>query len=241
MSPRPVRDAGAMRRTLRPLLALVAAAGATVLLAPAAGAHVEPDVETVPAGGEATVSFVAEHGCDESPTVKVEIQLPDDVADAAAVEKAGWQTDVADGVAVFEWEGVGGDDSGAFGVDFTAPNTPGETLLFPTIQTCTEGSIDWIQEDADGERPAPRVQIAEGGATTTTTAAEGDAPVDETTTTEAATDDSTPTTAAADEATATDDTDDGGGARPFVLAGVVVVIGAIGVFAAAKLRQRQES
>ena len=236
-----MRDAGAMAR-LRPLLTAALATVGVALVAAPAGAHVEPEVTAVPAGGEATVTFVAEHGCGDSPTIRVEMQLPEGVADAQAVEKEGWLAEVTDGVALYEWEGVGGDESGEFGLTFTAPDTPGATLLFPTIQSCTEGSVDWIQEETDGDRPAPRVRVGEADEPTTTTEVAEQPATDgpEATTTPATDDEATPEPTDDETATATADDDEGGGGRLVAIAAVVAVIGGLGVFAAAKLRKRQE-
>jgi hypothetical protein len=52
------------------------------------------------------------------------------------------------------------DATGAFPVHFTAPDAPGELLLFPAIQTCANGEdYAWIQGDPNGEYPAPRLLI----------------------------------------------------------------------------------
>ena len=54
-----------------------------------------------------------------------------------------------------------------FVLSLTAPDTPGEMLYFPTIQTCEEGETAWIEIPAAGEdhddleAPAPGVAIVE--------------------------------------------------------------------------------
>ena len=51
-----------------------------VASAVAAGAHVAADPSEVPAGTTQTIGFTVEHGCGESPTVGVDLQLPDGVS-----------------------------------------------------------------------------------------------------------------------------------------------------------------
>ena len=96
----------------------------------------------VPAGGAATVTLQPTHGCGDSPTVAVRIQAP--FPDAAAEPVDGWTaTATPDGAGntVLEWTGglLPVDQTGAFPVAFTAPDTPGTLLTFPAIQVCENG------------------------------------------------------------------------------------------------------
>lgn len=143
---------------------LVASLGglALVVFAPApASAHVEPEVATVPAGSLASVEFNVEHGCDGSPTVKMEFQVPEGITGAQPVEKAGWTGTLVDGVITYIGGSLPADREDTFGVRFDAPSEVGTVVRFAMIQTCETGSIDWIQTDPDAERPAPSVEIAE--------------------------------------------------------------------------------
>lgn len=148
-----------MKKSLTFAVALFAAAS----LAAPASAHTETDVVAVPAGSEATVSLKPTHGCGESPTVAVAVQAPVEGATAEPVD--GWTaTATADGQGntVLEWTGgvLPVDQTGAFPVNFTAPNEPGRLLLFPSVQTCEDGSeLSWISGDPADEFPAPRVLI----------------------------------------------------------------------------------
>ena len=64
----------------------------------------------------------------------------------------------------------------AFELSVQLPESEGTTLLFPTIQTCEEGSTSWTEVAADGqseddlEHPAPAFEVT----ASTTTAASGD-------------------------------------------------------------------
>lgn len=144
--------------------------GACLLAVPAA-AHTESDVVAVPAGEAATVKLKPTHGCDGSPTVTVTIQAP--VEGATAVDVEGWTataTPDGDDTTVLEWTGgsLPADQTGEFPVEFpvefTAPDTPGMVLTFPSIQTCDNGEeLFWISGDPADEFPAPRVLILSAG------------------------------------------------------------------------------
>ena len=153
----------APRRRLVLRMALAVGAGALAALGASApaSAHVEPTATVVPAGSAATVEFTVQHGCDGSPTTKVEFKVPDEIADALAVDKDGWTGSVADGVVTYEGGPLPADREDTFSVSFTAPATVGATLAFPFLQTCVEGSIDWIQLDEGAERPAPIIEIGD--------------------------------------------------------------------------------
>ena len=141
------------------LATLVVALGLT---APAS-AHTEADVVAVPAGREATVSLKPTHGCGDSPTIAVAVRAPVEGATAKTVD--GWTaTATADGEGntVVEWTGgvLPVDQTGTFPVTFTAPDQPGLLMLFPSVQTCEDGSeLSWISGDPADEFPAPRVLV----------------------------------------------------------------------------------
>jgi uncharacterized protein YcnI len=213
-----------------------ALASATVLalgVAAPSHAHVEPTATEVPAGSMATVDFTVQHGCDGSPTIKVEFQVPEEITDAAAVDKDGWTGSQDGRVVTYEGGPLASDVEDTFAVTFTAPSTVGAELAFPFVQTCEEGSIDWIQLDEEAERPAPIVVIGEVDPTapqpTTTTAPES--------TTETTVAEATTTTEAAPEATTTvagevddaADEDEGSSSAGFLIGAVVLVTaGAVG-------------
>lgn len=148
--------------------AVLAVTAATLLLgAGGASAHTDSDVIAVPAGEEAVVTLKPTHGCDGSPTVEVAIQAP--VTGAVAEEVDGWtatSTDDGDGNTVLEWKGgsLPADQTGEFPVRFLAPDTVGELLTFPSVQTCEDGEeLSWISGDPADEFPAPRLLILAPG------------------------------------------------------------------------------
>jgi uncharacterized protein YcnI len=140
------------------LVVLVAGAGV-------ASAHIDPDPPAVEAGKATTVGFGVEHGCAESPTVALDIRLPTELTDVAAVAKPGWDAVIDGRVLTFSGGPLDADTPASFSITFTAPATPA-TLLFPTVQKCTDGEIAWIAVAAEGqpepEHPAPTLKVTAG-------------------------------------------------------------------------------
>lgn len=133
----------------------------------AASAHTDTDLVGVPAGSSANVALQPTHGCSGSPTVEVAIRAP--VEGATAVDIDGW-TSIAEadgqGNTVLRWTGgsLPPDQTGAFTVSFTAPDTPGELLTFPSVQTCENGEdLAWIDGNPNGDFPAPRLLVLPAG------------------------------------------------------------------------------
>lgn len=155
-----------------------------------AGAHVGVDPSTTVAGEYAVLTISVAHGCAESPTTRVAIRMPEEILSVTPTRHPLWQvseeteplspavTD-AHGNSVTERDAVvvytaetplpdGQRDS--FELSVLLPEGVGDTLSFPTIQTCTEGETAWTEVPVDGrdahdlEHPAP---------TLTLTAAEG--------------------------------------------------------------------
>ena len=172
--------------TNRPVRRLSAAvvAGAAIslvtmtLLAGAASAHVEPDPAAAQAGSTTMIQFKVEHGCDGSPTTKIEIKVPAGVSDAAAVAKPGWTDAVAGGVVTYSGGNLGPDTADTFAVSVKLPTAPG-SIAFPVVQTCEKGSIDWIEATPPGgaepEHPAPVVEVTAGAPTSDEVAGSHDA------------------------------------------------------------------
>ena len=185
-----------MRHLLRTSAASALVAGIVALVVAPAAAHIEPDVAAIPAGGKATVVFTVEHGCDESPTTKLEIEVPASITDAAAVKKAGWTGATKGKVVTFAGGSQPAHIETTFSLTFTTPKTEGATLVFPIIQTCKAGETDWISTSEADEHPAPKVTVGPAGATPTTAPADDDDDEEAaaTTTTSAVADDQLPST-----------------------------------------------
>jgi uncharacterized protein YcnI len=161
------RAAPGRRRTTT--AAVAALAGFVIALVPSAllSAHTEASAVAVAARSDATVTFEAEHGCGDSPTVGVRIQAP--VPDARAGAVDGWTaTATPDGAGntVLEWTGgsVPADEEGAFPVELTVPDAVGSLLAFPAVQRCENGEeLAWIGVTPGDEYPAPQVLVLAAG------------------------------------------------------------------------------
>jgi periplasmic copper chaperone A len=152
-------------------------------LAGPAGAHVTPSETEAAAGSYVKFDLRVGHGCDDGDTTKVEVQVPEGIYTATPQVVPGWTVSkttealdqpVDDGHggryterdATVIWEGgpLAHDQLEEFGLSVKVPDTPGETIWFPTIQTCDNGqSNDWIQIPVAGEEepesPAPGIAL----------------------------------------------------------------------------------
>ena len=159
------------------------ALGVVVLSAGSASSHVTVTPSTTAAGGYSVLTFSLGHGCDGSPTTAVTIQIPDDIVTVTPTINPGWKaakkmeklaTPVDDGHGGQYTERVkevvytaktplpdGYRDT--FEVSLSLPETEGENLVFPTIQSCEKGETAWIQVAAEGEdepeSPAPAFKL----------------------------------------------------------------------------------
>jgi uncharacterized protein YcnI len=154
-------------RRLAGAAGILATVAAVVVPAGVASAHTETDVVAVPAGATATVTFEPEHGCGDSPTIDMQVQAP--VADAKAIDKAGWTakaTPDGEGNTVLEWTGGSqpAHEHGAFQVQFTVPDAVGTLLAFPAVQRCENGQQEaWIDTEPGAESPAPQLLVLAAG------------------------------------------------------------------------------
>ena len=169
--------------------------GLGVLLAGAApaSAHVSPTPSEVPAGGFTAVGLTVGHGCEESPTTSVQIQVPESILNVTPAIVPGWDVEVATEPLDEPVEGSHGEQiteresmvtytaqpgnelpdgfRQTYTIGFQAPDAEGEYLFFKTIQICAEGQTEWIEEytgeGEEPEHPSPAVLVtaAQGGAT----------------------------------------------------------------------------
>lgn len=173
-------------RTFARLGALPAATAAIALsvVAPAS-AHVSASVTDASAGAFTVVTFSVPHGCEESPTTKIEIQVPESVLSVTptrnpyydvktSITQLDEPTTDAHGNEVTERTSsitytartpLPDGQRDTFELSFQVPDAEGEVLAFPTIQTCEQGRTDWIEVAADGqdaeelEHPAPSFEV----------------------------------------------------------------------------------
>jgi periplasmic copper chaperone A len=177
---------------MRSRTTLVAAAtGAlTLALAGTAGAHITANPGEAPSDSYATLRFDVGHGCEDSPTTQLRIQVPPSVPSATPAVHPLWEVATKEGrkdKVELHGETI---TRGVSEVTYTAkqPLPPdrldsvlvsvklpageeGESVYFPTIQRCEQEQNRWIQIPAEGEsaeeleEPAPAVVLtgAEGG------------------------------------------------------------------------------
>jgi hypothetical protein len=102
------------------------------------------------------------------------MQVPSGVTGVEPALLPGWEFAIAGDV--ITWTGGPQPDHEALNltVSMTLPDTPGEELLFPVVQTCEVGEIRWIQppnpDGSEPEDPAPMLVLTESSASTTASA-----------------------------------------------------------------------
>jgi uncharacterized protein YcnI len=170
---------------------VVAATGVlTLALAGTAGGHITANPGEAPSDGYATLDFSVGHGCEESPTTQVRIQVPPSVPSVTPGVHPLWDVATKEGkkdkvelhgetitrgvseVSYTAKEPLPADRLDLLTISAKLPaGEEGETVYFPTIQSCEKGQHRWIQIPAEGEsaddleEPAPAVVLtaAEGG------------------------------------------------------------------------------
>jgi uncharacterized protein YcnI len=161
----------------RLVLSAVAASLALLAFGGVASAHIDPDPSEAQAGSRLTVGFTVEHGCAGSPTIQLDMRLPEGVADPVAEPIDGWEgsvdTDDGDTIVTFAGGLLADDVEGTFSVTMTLPPTPDTTIYFPFVQRCEAGEIRWIQiptePGAELDEPAPAMALTGPVATVPTT------------------------------------------------------------------------
>lgn len=237
-----------------------------LVVASPAFAHIDPDPTDAQAGSEVSVGFTVQHGCDGSPTVQLDMRLPDGVGAPTAEPPDGWTGQVDGNVVTFEGGPLPDDQELTFRVRMTLPATPDTTIYFPFVQRCEVGEIRWIDTPSDGsgaelDEPAPAMQLFGPVATTepapastvppttvpatttttptaTTTGASSATAVNVSPTTAGSSTMSPATSPAPSDPSATDGGDGGGSSGTVVFA---VSIAAVGVVAAIVFLQSRRS
>lgn len=149
--------------------------GAVLALAvPAmASAHVSVSPDELIAGDHGVLTFSFAHGCENSPTTSLRVTMPEGLASVAPTMDSDWTIDIEKGddglVSAVTYTAVApvptdlrGAVSMSVGLDEDTP----DSLAFPVIQTCVEGSTEWTQLAEEGEdphsldAPAPVVTVA---------------------------------------------------------------------------------
>lgn len=164
-----------MKVRAAPIAALVA----TLVLAPAAAAHVTLNPREWEAGGFARFAVRVPNERDNASTTRVSLRFPEPILSAGFQPVEGWQRTVrmveldepidVEGEQVTEridtvtWSGgrIRPGEFQEFGVSFRTPEEPGTELAFPAVQTYSNGEVvRWIGP-SDADEPAPIVTVTE--------------------------------------------------------------------------------
>lgn len=172
--------------TMKRLLSLTAAAalagGLLTVGATSAAAHVTVEADTTEAGSYAVLTFSVPHGCGNSPTTALAIEVPEEFNNVTPTAHPSWDVQV-----VTEEVSAGDEDDtmierpaevvytaheplpanirDAVELSVLLPDTPGETLAFPVVQRCQDGEDGWVelaedhQDAAELEMPAPTLTL----------------------------------------------------------------------------------
>jgi uncharacterized protein YcnI len=157
---------------------------ALALAAGPAAAHITANPNEGVADSYFQTEFVVPHGCNGAATVAARVKIPDGVISVKPQMKPGWTVtittrkldkplDAGHGRMISEtvdevaWRGGSLPDNmyDTFGLVVRLPNTPGQTLYFPFVQECTQGTHRWITIPAAGQKwndvkePAPFVRL----------------------------------------------------------------------------------
>lgn len=150
---------------MRPAILLAVAAA---LAATPARAHVVPAEPTAPAGSYHVMTLRVPHGCEGAPTTAVRVLLPPGIVSAKPRQMPGWMLEVVkaplpapvrtehatvtERVAEIAWSGGNLPDEAfeAFSIMLRLPDRPGP-LVFPVIQTCTQGRNAWVDVAPEGQ------------------------------------------------------------------------------------------
>jgi uncharacterized protein YcnI len=245
----------ATRARLLPAAILTGGALALVVSASAA-AHVSIAEQEATAGSFTLLTFGVPHGCEESPTTRVRIQMPETIPQVTPTVNAGWDVEkvmtaldepieaghgeqITERVSEVVYTAKTPLPDGlrdAFVLSLQVPeDAAGTTLYFPTIQECEEGETAWIelpeagQDGEELEAPAPGIAVVAAATDDGESAANGTADG------AAGTQDAAAETATADDG----DDDDDGASTGLAIAGLVAGLAGLGVGGVALARSRR--
>jgi periplasmic copper chaperone A len=141
-------------------------------------AHVSLEGKTAQAGASFDATFRVGHGCAGSPTVKLNIRIPDGVVAVEPQAKDGWSVTSTSGALdhatvsggqsfsvgakVVTWSGLlSPHQAGTFTLKARLADdaVAGQRVIFQVYQQCEKGEERWIDSDDEDEHPAPFLTI----------------------------------------------------------------------------------
>ncbi|MBF4582999.1 YcnI family protein [Curtobacterium sp. VKM Ac-2865] len=224
--------------------------------AASASAHVEATSTSTAANSYTTATFSVPHGCDGSPTTKLQFDIPSSIIEVTPTVNPNW--DITKTTEKYTSPSASADDESAedagervtsityaaktplpaderdtFSLSFSLPDgKPGDVVALPVTQTCEQGSTEWDQAQkagqAEPEHPAPSITL---------TAATASASGDDDATAANATDDDATTAPAASSSSSSSEPDLVG--RFLGLGGLV--LGAAGLVVAVAATRRRST
>ena len=169
-----------MNPLFRGMLVAAALGAATA----SAQAHASLETRQAPADSYYKAVVKVPHGCEGSPTLTVKVSLPAGTSSVKPMPKPGWELkiiktrldkpfreahgrEITERVSEVHWSGgrLLDEHYDEFVIQVKLPDTPGETLYFPTVQECEKGVHRWIEIPAPGKtrgdykEPAPHVTL----------------------------------------------------------------------------------
>mgnify|MGYP001183194355 CR=1 FL=1 len=162
-----------MKKSLKSVGAVAVALGAGTLLAlapaAAASAHVSASATSTAAGSSTVVTFSVPHGCDGSPTQVLTIELPESVPSVTPTVNPNWTVEkvveqldepltdahgneitqrVASVVYTTTGDGLPEGYRDTFELSLQLPEgEAGDVVEFPVVQTCADGTAEWVGDD----------------------------------------------------------------------------------------------
>jgi periplasmic copper chaperone A len=170
----PSRTPSRARRRTRILLGTLAGTALAVGAPLAASAHIHVTPHASATGETATLAFSFSHGCEDSPTTALSIDIPEGVTNVVPVAQAGWDIDrtLADNgtvqrVVFTSATPIEGGIKGEVEMDVRFDDAlAGTDVAFPVTQECVDGATAWTEVAEDGEAepelPAPLVAVEAG-------------------------------------------------------------------------------
>lgn len=122
-------------------------------------AHVTVRVDNPAPEAFAKYTVRVPNEAEEAATTKIEVELPEEFAEARIQPLAGWDISITDGVLVIAGGRIGPGQFQEFAFSARNPAAEGD-LVMPAIQTYDDGEVvRWVGA-TDAEEPAPVVTIA---------------------------------------------------------------------------------
>ena len=161
------------------ITAVVVAVVAALLAAQAASAHVTVNPNEWEAGGFARFAVRVPNERDDADTIEVTLRFPQSIISASFQPMPGWERSIemepldepiedegeqiTEHIASVTWTGgrIRPGEFEEFGVSFRVPETPGEDLVVPALQTYSNGEVVRWVGPPDSEAPAPIVTVTE--------------------------------------------------------------------------------